>query len=87
MTTLRLFQEAPEVNIKCSFDEATTKHFLPGTARQRADDDEDCRDDGFERQTRQECQIVSYPDCHIEDKVKYRTEIVPQCKTRLVSSN
>ena len=60
---------------------------LPGTARQLADDDEDCRDDGFERQTRQECQIVSYPDCHIEDKVKYRTEIVPQCKTRLVSGN
>ena len=78
---LRLFQEAHEVDIKCIFS-CQNKKNLPGTARQLADDDEDCRDDGFERQTRQECQIVSYPDCHIEDKVKYRTEIVPQCKTR-----
>ena len=83
MTMWRLFQDAPEVHIfRCFLRIASTKHFLPGTARQRADDDEDCRDDGFERQTRQECQIVSYPDCHIEDRVKYRTEIVPQCKTR-----
>ena len=57
--------------------------FAPGIARQiNADDDEDCIEDGFEQQTRQECRVVNYPDCHIEDKVKYRTEIVPQCKTR-----
>ena len=45
-------------------------------------DADGCVNDGFERQTRQECRTVTYPECEVMDKVKYRTEIVPQCKTR-----
>ena len=41
---------------------------------------ERCENTGFERQVRAECNMVPEVICETVDRVKYRTEIVPQCR-------
>ena len=47
---------------------------------------ERCENTGFETRTRTECNNVPETVCEVVDRVKYRTEIVPQCRLVLVSN-